>query len=815
MRASRLGWLIVCGLLPFLGVMASAAETIPAEQLSFFEKKIRPVLVEKCYSCHTAEKTKGGLTLDSREGIRAGGDTGPAIVPGSLNKSLLIQAIRHSGDLKMPKEKLPDEVIKDFERWVTLGAPDPREGKVEKKANVIDIEKGREFWSFQPPKKPSAPPLKDATWAKTEIDRFVHAQRESRQLKPVEDADKSTLLRRVYFDLIGLPPTPEQVRAFLSDASPKAFERVVDELLKSPQFGERWGRHWLDVARYAESSGKTVNITYPHAWRYRDYVIDSFNKDKPYTQFLKEQLAGDLLPSSSDAQKAEQLVATGFLAIGSKNHNERSPIQFRADLVDEQIDTFSQSMLGLSVACARCHDHKFDPIPMKDYYALAGIFSSSEPLFGTIQLLQNLQTSALHELPASVTPLGEKITPDAIEKMRKDLTERKKERDAIGFAERMGSIKFLQLRTQISQLESKIASYTEDGTSKSFAMGVRDRRFPSDARLYIRGEVTQPGESVKRGFVSVVTNSQPTIRRGSGRLELAEWVASKENPLTARVMVNRIWLHLFGEGIVPTADNFGVMGQPPSNLPLLDYLAVRFQEQNYSVKQMIREIVLSRTYQLDSKFDPKNFAIDPDNTYLWRASQRRLDAEAIRDSILFISGRLDTTPVKGSPVAKAGDTQAAFVVRFGRGDGANDLHRSVYLPILRDLEPESLQLFDFADSGSVTGERASTNVPSQGLFLLNSPLSIRSAESLGSKLQSLTVKEMVQQAYLLCYGREPNSKELKLAEQFVTKFIEEQSKSGPPARFKLPNPANGPARRLALETFCQSLFASAEFRYVK
>src|SRR5579884_1414937 len=385
-----------------------------ADQVAFFEKKIRPVLADSCFSCHSKEsgKSKGGLLLDTRDAVLKGGANGPALVPGEPNKSLLIKALRyHNENLHMPpKGKLPDAVIADFEQWVRMGAPDPRTGGAVARHD-IDIEKGRRFWAFQPPRKHAAPRVRDTAWPRSDVDRFLLAAMEAKGVKPVADADRATLLRRVTFDLTGLPPTPEEVDAFVNDKAPDAYEKVVDRLLASPRFGERWGRHWLDVARYAESSGKEVNINYPQAWRYRDYVIRSFNDDKPFDRFAREQLAGDLLPAANDRQQAEQLTATGFLAIGPKSHNERLPLHFELDVADEQIDATTQAFLGLTVACARCHDHKFDPIPQKDYYALAGIFRSTETCYGTVPLIQNRHPSPLLTLsptcgqPSALPPL--------------------------------------------------------------------------------------------------------------------------------------------------------------------------------------------------------------------------------------------------------------------------------------------------------------------------------------------------------------------------------------------------------------------------
>ncbi len=386
---------------------ALASESNPtAAQLAFFEKSIRPVLVKECFSCHakTAPAIKGGLKLDTREDLLKGGKTGPVVIPGNPDDSRLIQLLRHArGDVKMPpKKKLDDAVIADFATWVAMGVPYPRDGVAGSGKYTIDLEKGRQFWSFQPPKQAGPPVVKDVAWPRNDIDRYLLAELESKGLVPVADADPRTLLRRLSFDLIGLPPAPEEVEQFVKDyaTDPEAaLGSVVDRLLASPRFGERWGRHWLDVARFAESSGRANNFAYPHAWRYRDYVIASFNADKPFDQFIREQLAGDLLPARNDAQKTELLIATGFLAIGPKTHNERNPRQFQMDLADEQIDAMSQAFLGLTIACARCHDHKFDPIPQRDYYALAGIFRSTDTCYGTVRLLQNNQPASLVNLP--------------------------------------------------------------------------------------------------------------------------------------------------------------------------------------------------------------------------------------------------------------------------------------------------------------------------------------------------------------------------------------------------------------------------------
>jgi len=784
-------------------------KALTADQIAFFEKKIRPVLVKECYSCHsaTAEKIKGGLTLDSRGGLLKGGNTGPAIVAGEPAKSLLIKGLKHDAkeDLKMPpKKKLGGEVIADFEKWIAMGAPDPRDATAKVAKHEIDIDKGRTFWSFQPLKKIGLPAVQDTAWPKGDIDRFVLAGLEARNLKPVADADPRTLLRRLSFDLTGLPPAPEDVEEFVQAYAAKpqvALEAAVDRLLGSPQFGERWGRHWLDVARYAESSGRAANFAYPHAWRYRDWVIAAFNADKPYDQFVREQLAGDLLAAKAkdDQDKAELQIATGFLAVGPKSLDERNRQQFAMDVADEQIDTTFQAFQGLTVACARCHDHKFDPIPQKDYYAVAGIFRSTETCYGTIRLLQSNHPSPLLNLPkgAEVTEALEPLTTErreAIDKQIKDLREQ--------MSKLTGQNAFIQrlfLQNRVSTLQSQLTLYDADGTPKPLAMGVREGR-AADSRLYVRGELSQPGETVKRGFPQVLSSQQPDLAGGSGRRELADWIASRDNPLTARVMANRVWLHLIGRGLVPTPDNFGASGQPPSNPALLDHLALSFADNGWSVKKLIRSIVLSRAYRLSSQFEEKNFETDPDNVLVWRMPKRRLEAEALRDTMLSLGGQLDLTAPKGSSVARGGEGNASFRFRGGRGAGdpaATDTHRTVYLSIVRDSLPEVLTLFDFPDPSLIIGERATTTVPAQSLYLMNNPFVIRQAEALADKLlaSSDEDKDKLTRLYQMCYSRPPVEKELKTAQ----KFLEEYGNKHP--------------ARATWTALCQALFASAEFSH--
>jgi cytochrome c553 len=838
---------MAAGLLASLAAPAGAqpvkgfADKPTQDQLAFFEKKIRPVLVEHCYKCHSAdaEKIKGGLTLDTREGTRAGGDSGAVVVPGSPEKSKLIQSLKTKDpDLAMPpKGKLPDAVIADFEAWVKMGAPDPRDGKAATpKKYEIDLVKGREFWAFRPVARSEIPKTK--TQITNPIDAFLLAELQKKGLKQAGPADKRTLIRRVYLDLTGLPPSGDAVEAFVADNAPDAFEKVVDKLLASPQFGERWGRHWLDVARYAESSGKTVNVNYPHAWRYRDYVIAAFNADKPYDQFIKEQLAGDLMPGGDAKVKAERTVATGFLAIGAKNLNEQNGLQFELDIADEQIDVTTQAFLGLTVACARCHDHKFDPIPQKDYYALAGIFRSTETCYGTVRFVQSNHPSPTLTLPkdsGAMPGTTDTLTAAEKERIEKQIADLNKQ-----IAEAADPIRTLIPRAQVSLLRSKLDSFDADGNPKLLAMGVRDKpagkggpfgpggfgpkggfggrgsNAIADSPIYDRGEPDKPSASrVPRGTLQVMTSAPLKITPGqSGRLDLANWIASKDNPLTARVMANRVWLHLFGRGLVPTADNFGAGGQPPTHPQLLDYLANSFMQNGWSTKALIKSVVLSRAYQLDSKTDAKNYEIDPENAFVWRMAPRRLDAEAMRDSILAVSGQLSVKPPVGSPVAKAGEGPAVARGPFGgspavaAGNDPRNTNRSVYLPIVRDNLPDALALFDAPDASLIVADRPTTTVPAQGLFLLNNPFVLRSAEAAADNLLkgTTTDTERIRAAYLAFYGRPPAEKELAKAETFLKAYSEQLAKDRVPASKR---------ERETWAAFAQALFASAEFQYRK
>ncbi|MFN0077945.1 MAG: PSD1 and planctomycete cytochrome C domain-containing protein, partial [Prosthecobacter sp.] len=727
---------------PLLAVLLFAVHANGEDGIAFFEAKIRPVLVKHCYECHSAEsgKSKGDLMLDTKQSIRAGGETGPAVVPGDAARSLLLSAIKHSDpDLEMPPKKpqLPKAIIADFETWIKAGAADSRESAVKAAERPpVDVESGRKFWSYQKPKLIAG-----------SIDGFIEAKLKENGLVPAPEAEPVVLLRRLYFDLIGLPPTPEEVAAFLnrSHASYKTYEQVVDELLRSPRFGERWGRHWLDVARFAESNGRESNLAFPHAWRYRDYVIDAVNADVPFDRFVTEQIAGDLLPAKDDAERARLLIATGFLAFGPKGLNEMSPAQFAADVADEQLDTVTRAVMASSVACSRCHDHKTEPFSMEDYYGLAGIFKSTQTFYGNWIDSENNNHGhliRLPDLPGQVIP-NKPLTAERVKQLKNDLAKLNQEeqdqkeyaikaklegRDISGEFHKLltNAIRILWTRGGI---EGQLETVDDAGRALPLCMGVQDAKRITDSQLYDRGEIAHPVKAVPRGFPRVIEVQGTVPKQQSGRLELAQWLTSRENPLTARVMTNRVWRHLFGAGIVRTVDNFGFSGERPSHPELLDYLAVRFMDNGWSVKTLIKEIVMSKTYRQGSggvmekgsdgqhsntpSLQHSAANADPDNRLLSRANKRRLDAEVIRDSMLAVSGVLDTSRRPGSLVSEL-DGQSVSLIGFNTklpSDLDGSKRRSIYLPVLRDHLPDVLEQFDVANPNLVTGDRDVTNVP--------------------------------------------------------------------------------------------------------
>ncbi len=801
------------------------------EGVEFFEKKIRPVLVKHCYACHSteAEQIEGGLVLDSREGIRTGGDSGHAVVPGDLKESLLIGALRFEDFEMPPDEQLPDTVIADFEKWIKMGAPDPRDDKMPVVKPQLDLDKARQFWSLQPLSQASPPTVKDPEWGRNAIDRYVLARLESHGLQPARRADPRVLVRRVYFDLTGLPPTPAQVDEFVADPSPEAFARLVDRLLDSSRFGERWGRHWLDVVRYGESTGMERNFTFPYAWRYRDYVIAAFNDDKPFDRFIVEQIAGDLLPAENTEQRNEQLIATGLLAIGTKSLNEPNREKFLMDVVDEQIDVTTQAFLAFTASCARCHDHKFDPIPHEDYYALAGIFRSTDTLYGTGKINGNRQQGQLLALAPSglkrITPGGPgkgkaqnakalKQQAGQLAAAKRRLAQLRKNADKNPAAAK----RLAATETQIARLQKQVRKArqadaepapTTGNADTLLVMATQDAARPADTELRVRGEANDRGKTIPRGFLSVLNANKPPVftNKTSGRLEYARWIASADNPLTARVTVNRVWMHLFGSGLVTSVNNFGASGDRPSHPQLLDHLAAEFIETGWSVKQLVRSITNTRVYQMTSASNPQGAQIDPDNRLLWRANQRRLEVEAIRDAILMTSGQLDLTPGKGSIVETIGDGNVGRNLRPDQF-AVQSRQRSVYLPIVRGAVPEILQVFDFPDPSMIYGQREVTTVPTQALFMMNSPFVIEQAARFADRVLAagqLQPDQRVELAYRLALARVPTGDEVAAATEFLRGA--RKSFAGPSAQ-----PADANAKAWA--SFCQTLFACSEFRYV-
>ncbi|QEH37953.1 Planctomycete cytochrome C [Aquisphaera giovannonii] len=869
---------------------AAAGEPGPApdaQRVEFFEKKIRPLLVDNCYNCHSANSGgKSGLRVDDRNGLVQGGDRGPAVVPGRPEESLLIQSVKHADDAPSmpPKKRLSDEQVADLTRWIKDGAAWPSA------AVGVDLSKHdpkydrlrAEHWAWQPLREAAPPAVRDAAWPRGDLDRFILAKLEEKGLRPVGDADKTALIRRASFDLTGLPPTPEEVSAFLADESPDAFAKVVDRLLASPAFGERWARHWLDVARYGESTGGSRNVPYPHSWRYRDYVIDAFTRDKPYDQFIREQVAGDLLPASSQAEKDAHAVATGFLAIGQKDVNQRFKVRFVMDNVDEQIDAVSRSFLAVTASCARCHDHKFDPIPQADYYALAGIFQSTDLCAGVRNKmggggLDYYDTSLLITLGKEVKAEEDPALAEKIAKATRAYEDARKEFQKIrGTPEGLaiqpnGRPKQFQFRQKMNKAQAELSALTDPAAKGNVAIGVRDAKQVADTEVRIRGEAEKLGPVVPRGFLSIpaVADAPKLNAKQSGRLELARWLSSPRNPLTSRVMANRVWQHLFDQGLVKTVDNFGVNGDIPSHPELLDYLAAGFVADGWSVKKLVRRIVLSRAYGLSSEARPENLNVDPANRLVWRHSPRRLSGEEIRDATLAADGTLSRSHPEGSA---AKDLKVMELPNNGplartlAEKALASVDRSIYLPLLRGLTPTSLEVFDFAEQSMVTGSRDTTTVATQALYFLNDPFIRRHSLNLAERLLAraeLDDDARVELAYRLTLGRGPTPREIERGRRFLAEYERSEAEAiaaggegsnGPSDTVVVDDNAatlaatgtNGGAgagaakppidpdqiiptdapvkeevirastpRDAAWAGFCQAIFGSAEFRYVR
>jgi hypothetical protein len=810
---------------------ATAAPPTP-NQMAFFEAKVRPLLVKHCYECHSAEadKAKGGLLLDSKAGWSAGGDSGDVIEPGNAAGSLLIESVRYetAGIEMPPKYRLADAEIEVLERWVEMGAPDPRSGSKVVKSTGIDWNKGAAHWSFQQLVTPNVPTVKNTDWPRADLDRFVLAKIEAAGITPAPDADRFTLIRRVTLDLTGLPPTVDEVGEFRRDkgTDDEALARVVDRLLASPAFGERWGRHWLDVARYADSVGKTRNVPFPHAWRYRNYVIDSFNSDKPYSLFVAEQIAGDLLNAKDDQDREQKLIATGLLALGSMDLNERDQNQFDLDRIDDQMDTVGRAIMGLTLGCARCHDHKFDPIAQTDYYALAGIFASTKTLSGQRNrqggnknyyypnLLMRLDATPIATKTSgldNVKPNSNQDEIDALKSrianlqanLKSKLNKQVREQRRATLAEYRKRLAVLVSNNTAPKQKRKVQAETpgEIDPSAKLAMAANEGKI-MDLALRVRGEPDIKGEIVPRAFPVIFKNtSPPTLSDdASGRLELARWLASNQHPLTSRVMVNRVWAHLMGRGIVDTVDNFGASGALPSHPELLDHLSVGFIRTGWSVKKLIRAIVLSRTYRVSGQHIDANALVDQDNQLHWRANLRRLEAEAIRDSLLAAGGILQTERPAGGPLTVSYNVDISKVNNKKRGNAIDPLAdpmRSVYLPVFRSHLIGMFTVFDFAEPDQVNGQRDVTTVPPQALFMLNNPFVIDVSKRAAQRIMAQDLEDeetRIRYAYAYTLCRYPTKSETQRALAFLE---------------------SGEDRLSSWSALTQAIYSSAEFRYVR
>lgn len=865
------------------GGSALTQQTAPSpEGLEFFEKKIRPILADNCYSCHSerGKKPQGDLRIDLMESLLRGGASGkPAIVPGDPEKSLLIAAVRHAdAKLQMPPgDKLKPEQIKDLEQWVKMGAPAPKDKTIAAAVAAYDWNEAKKFWSFQPVKDHQPPKVKNEAWIKSPIDRFVLAKLEEKGLKPVADADRLTLIRRATFDLTGLPPTPEEVDEFLADRSSNAFEKVVDRLLASPAYGEKWGRHWLDVVRYADTAGDNSDYPIPAAYRYRNYVIDSFNRDKPYDQFVREQIAGDLLPSANDKEKFEKIIATGYLAIsrrfGSRNESMNLTL-------DDTIDNLGKAFLGLSVSCARCHDHKFDPIPQRDYYALYGIFNSSRYSFpgaeiykhpaeyvaltsgeraqrfykyqqelcdlddrheflvaekGTAARNKKAKEQAAKEAqPVAAAPSDkEKKANNQTGEQANNKTESKPEavktaltgyplrpadfnRDADDWG-RAGQSKRMpeENEAEMKQVEARILELHARPVKVDKAYAVVEG-LPKNARLHRKGDHKNLGEEVPRGFLTILGGQKlPDNYASSGRDKLAEWIAEKQNPLTARVMINRIWQYHFGKGLAQTPNDFGMRGKAPTHPELLDWLAARFVESGWSVKKMHKLMMLSRVYQLSSRESvPRpvgsglfnsNATVDVANDYLWRFNRRRLEAEEIRDAILAIAGTLDHSVGGEHPFPAETTWRFTQHEQFFAVYDTN--RRSVYVMQQRLKKHPFFEIFDGADQSATTDVRGQSITPIQALFLMNSPLMHEASDQFSVRVGMAfdSAPERINYAFRLAFGRAATLPEIKEATTYLQQARQELAAAKTPAE-KL--------TRAALASYLRVVFSSNEFLYV-
>lgn len=827
----RIGIALVLGPAVWLGgvfriaAQAEDAPRFPEESLAFFESKIRPVLVMHCYECHAADAKiiQAGLRVDHRDGLLTGGDSGAAVLPGEPEESPLLAALKYEGWEMPPQGKLPENVIQDFEAWIAMGAPDPREATVVPTERVIDLDEGRRHWAFQPLSDPAVPDVQDSSWPLDPVDTFLLAKLEQVSLSAMPDADRYTWLRRVSLDLTGLAPTPEEIASFVRDESPDAFQTVVDRLLNSRAFGERWARHWLDLTGYADQVGTSNNVFAEHAWRYRDYVIDALNSDKPFDRFLREQIAGDLLPYQAPEVRAENLVATGFLLVGDVEIVNPDKLKMETDHIDLQVSKIGTAFMGMTLGCARCHDHKFDPIALDDYYGMAGMLRSTlsthkipNGIWSGLRAVELPETEAqAHERHSGAAEHQQRVA--RLKSQREELVEQKNALDA---ELEMPEVDRDELTRRRDEITAKIGQLAADLEHAEFfapaaprAFAVQDVETPVDMHVAIRGNPYAPGPVVPRGVMKVASwDRGPTIPSGqSGRLQLADWLADPRHPLTARVTVNRIWQKLFGEGLVRSVDYFGTRGESPTHRELLDHLATRFQRDGWSQKRLIRALVLSRAYRMSSGHDPQAAQVDPENRLLWRMNRQRLDAEALRDTMLVVSGELTFVP--GGPslpleyVENTGNLASdavnppSFTLRKFRPE--QEFARTVYLPVIRSAQvgPARLRdVFDFTQPAQIAGRRVETVVPTQALYLLNDDLPRQRATALASAITACVADRegRLEQLWLRTLNRPITAGEREDAEAFLDRLASMQQESG----------ADGLAAWIEL---CHALLASNEF----
>lgn len=743
------------------------ADSFTAEDLAFFEQRIRPLLIDQCYECHstTSDELQGDLLVDSRATLRRGGVNGPAVVPGDLERSLLIRAVRYQdAALQMPPdEKLSDTQIADLERWVRIGAPDPRSAATKHSGKQIDLAAAREFWSLRPVVDPPPPTVQNSAWPRNDVDRFILARLEAEHLQPAPDAEKRALLRRVTYDLIGLPPTPEEIDAFLADRSEDAYARVIDRLLDSPRYGERWGRHWLDVVRYADTAGDNSDYPIPQLHRYRDWVIEAFHRDLPYDEFVRDQLAGDLRGGRTDDERYARIIATGYIA-NARRFGSRVDDYPQHLTIEDTIDNLGRAFLGLSLSCTRCHDHKFDPLTTRDYYGLYGVFSSTRYPWPGIELDKRQR---------DLVPL---VPSDRQSEMQQALAERTREESRLerevkrlkDELKKAGEGDKAAVEGQLRDAEQRLHEHRASPPPCETAYAVAEAKSAADVAVQIKGDPNRLGDVVPRHFPVVLGGGElPAGYSASGRQELAEWILSAENPLPARVMANRIWQHHFGRGIVPTPNDFGRQGKPPTHPELLDYLAVRFREGGWSVKSLHRLILLSRTYQQSAQRSAESLVRDPSNELLSGFPRRRLDAESLRDTLLFLGGNLDLTRPGPHPFPEQHTWD--FTQHKPFKAVYESQHRSVYLMTQRIQRHPFLAIFDGADPSTSTAVRMTSTTPLQALFLLNDPLVHEQSRRIAERIRTRSPDDpaRIADAYELLLSRLPSADEVAQSRQFL------------------------------------------------